>query len=154
MPRLSTCDELVVLLRRWERGDFPGYELRYGRRGVYANEYRIYAENPDMNFMPSPGTLERFRLGAAADDVRIDCGVREGDKITFHYDPMIFKVICHADDRSGAIAKMIATLADIAVDGVKTNIRFLMKALDHPAFRDGETHTRFIDQHKTCLLES
>jgi len=154
VTEMATGRDLVELQLRLAIGDLPPFEQRDVRHRGHAIECRIYAENPDMNFMPSPGTLERFLLGDAAEDVRIDCGVREGDKITFYYDPMIFKVICHADDRSGAIAKMIATLANFDVDGVKTNIRFLMKTLDHRAFRDGQTHTRFIDQHKMSLLES
>src|SRR5439155_857801 len=82
------------------RGDDLGFlDQAAVRASGHAIECRIYAENPDRNFLPSPGPLKRFRLPPADAELRIDTGVREGDQITFHYDPMIAKVIAHGDDR-------------------------------------------------------
>jgi 3-methylcrotonyl-CoA carboxylase alpha subunit len=116
-------------------------------------ECRLYAENPAMNFLPSPGQLKRFRLPPVRDGLRVDTGVREGDKITFHYDPMIAKIVSHGADRPQAIERMLAALATIEVDGVVTNAPFLRKVLDHPVFRAGDTHTGFVAEHGGALLK-
>ena len=78
-----------------------------------------------MNFLPSPGPLKRFQLPNADEGLRIDTGVREGDQITFHYDPMIAKIVSHGRDRNEAIARMLAALGGVQVEGVKTNAAFL-----------------------------
>jgi len=117
----------------------------------HAIECRIYAENPARNFMPSPGRLTRFALPAETDEVRIDSGFREGDEVTFHYDPMIAKVICHDATRDRAIDRMIRTLDAIAVEGPATNVRFLRATLGHPEFREGRVFTGFIDRFRSAL---
>ena len=123
------------------------------RRSGHAIECRLYAENPAMNFLPSPGTLKRFRLPPAEQGLRIDSGVREGDAITFHYDPMIAKLIAHAETREGAIEKMQACLEALEVEGVATNAAFLGRVLLHPAFRAGDVHTGFVAEHGGPLLK-
>jgi 3-methylcrotonyl-CoA carboxylase alpha subunit len=115
-------------------------------------EARVYAENPDRGFLPSTGTLSRLRLPAADASLRIDCGVREGDKVTHFYDPMIAKVIAHGADRPAAIERMLAALDAIEVEGVETNRAFLLRTIAHPAFRDGRVSTGFVDQHKPDLI--
>ena len=107
-----------------------------------------------MNFLPSPGPLKRFQLPKAAEGIRIDTGVREGDQITFHYDPMIAKLVSHGSDRNEAIARMLAALDELRVEGVTTNAAFLRWAIDHPAFRAGDTHTGFVTEHGTALTKA
>ena len=87
--------------------------------------------------MPSPGPLKRFTLPPAGEGLRIDTGVREGDQISFHYDPMIAKIVSQGQDRDAAIARMLSALGEVAVEGVATNAAFLGRLLDHPAFRAG-----------------
>jgi 3-methylcrotonyl-CoA carboxylase alpha subunit len=118
----------------------------------HAIECRLYAERPAKGFLPSTGTLERFRMPPGGDGLRIDCGVREGDRITHFYDPMIAKVIAHGADRGAAIDRMLEALAQVEIAGVETNLAFLRRTLDHPAFRAGEVTTGFVEQHKAALL--
>lgn len=118
----------------------------------HAIECRIYAERPAKNFLPSTGLLTGFRLPPGDASLRIDCGVREGDRITHFYDPMIAKLIVHGGDRDEAIARMLAALGQVEIVGVETNVAFLRRTIDHPAFRAGQVLAGFIDQHKPELL--
>ena len=115
-------------------------------------ECRLYAERPAKGFLPSTGTLSRLRLPAADASLRIDSGVREGDKVTHFYDPMIAKVIAHGADRPAAIERVLAALDVIEVEGLETNLTFLLRTIAHPAFRDGRVSTGFVDQHKADLI--
>ena len=117
----------------------------------HAIECRVYAENPAKNFMPSPGTLNTFEPPAEGDGVRVDTGVRGGDQITIHYDPLVAKVVAHGASRDAAADKMLAALADFRVEGVATNISFLARAMAHPAFRAGRTRTGFVTEHGSDL---
>jgi 3-methylcrotonyl-CoA carboxylase alpha subunit len=150
VTEMTTGLDLVGLQIRLARGgDLSFLTQAEVRQDGHSIECRLYAENPAMNFIPSPGPLKRFRLPPAGDGLRIDTGVREGDQISFHYDPMIAKIVSHARDRDGAIARMLAALAEVEVEGVATNAGFLRRALDHPAFRAGDVHTGFAAELKT-----
>ena len=147
---VTRCD-LVGMQIQLARGELaPAPEGNIRSRG-HAIECRIYAENPQLNFVPSPGRLSVYEIPTKP-GVRIDTGVRAGDEITFHFDPMIAKVICHAEDRQSAIDRMRATLADIRIEGVMTNLAFLGRTVSHPAFRAGDVHTGFVEEHKGQLL--
>jgi 3-methylcrotonyl-CoA carboxylase alpha subunit len=115
-------------------------------------ECRVYAERPAKGFLPAPGVLSRFDLPACGSQIRIDTGLRSGDRITHHYDPMIAKVIVHQTDRDAAIDHMLETLAEISVEGVETNLSFLKRTVGHGAFRAGQVHTGFIERHSADLL--
>ena len=123
------------------------------RLRVHSIECRLYAENPALNFLPSPGTLKRFRPPPAERGLRIDSGVREGDAITFHYDPMIAKLIAWGEGRDAAIERLRACLSALEVEGVATNAAFLNRTLGHPAFRAGDVHTGFVAEHGEALLK-
>jgi 3-methylcrotonyl-CoA carboxylase alpha subunit len=118
----------------------------------HAIECRIYAENPARHFMPSPGTLERFRLPSASAEVRIDSGYREGDRVTHFYDPLIAKVICHGSDRAQAIECMVEALTRTDIAGIATNVAFLRSTVGHPRFREGDVSTAFIDDCRRELI--
>ncbi|RYF32341.1 MAG: biotin carboxylase, partial [Comamonadaceae bacterium] len=105
----------------------------------HAIEARIYAEDP-VRFFPSPGLLERFVL-PSGEGIRVETGYAEGARITPNYDPMIAKVIAHADDRAGAIARLMKALKATDIAGVKTNIPFLLRVLGNDAFAAGRVHT-------------
>ncbi|PWG65821.1 acetyl-CoA carboxylase biotin carboxylase subunit [Spiribacter halobius] len=124
------------------------------RHAGHAIECRLYAENPDKRFMPSPGRLERFVMPTESDGVRVDCGVREGDEITFYYDPMIAKLICHADSREAAVERMLEALGEVTIQGVRSNVEFLMKSLGHPDFRAGRVSTGFVETHLAELTNA
>jgi 3-methylcrotonyl-CoA carboxylase alpha subunit len=154
VTEMTTGLDLVGLQIRLARGDdLSSLTQDAIRPQGHSLECRLYAENPAMNFLPSPGPLKRFQLPKAADGIRIDTGVREGEQITFHYDPMIAKVATHGRDRGEAIARMLSALGDIQVEGVTTNAAFLRRVIDHPAFRAGDTHTGFVTEHGASLLK-
>jgi len=110
-----------------------------------AIECRIYAEDPDNNFFPSPGTIVRLRQPSGP-GVRDDGGVYEGWTVPIEYDPLISKLVCWGATRQEAIARMLRALREYQVDGIKSNISFFMHLLRHPDFEKGDFDTSFIDR--------
>jgi len=110
-------------------------------------ECRVYAEDPDRNFMPSTGRLSHYQPPTESDSVRVDTGVLAGSDISMFYDPMIAKLVTWGPDRASATAAMRTALDNYVIRGVQHNIPFLTALLDHPDFMSGEIHTGFIDQH-------
>jgi len=119
----------------------------------HAIECRIYAEDTDNNFMPSPGVIKHITepLGLG---VRHDGYVYEGYEIPIYYDPLISKLVVWAKTREEAINRMKRALYAYKITGVKTTIKFLEKIMDVPAFRKGKYNTHFVDDHKKLLLET
>ncbi|ATJ82405.1 acetyl-CoA carboxylase biotin carboxylase subunit [Halomonas beimenensis] len=120
-------------------------------------EARLYAEDPEQDFLPATGTLTRFGMDLAGagldpDRVRLDSGVETGDAVSMHYDPMLAKLIVHADDRTQALATLNRALAALDVRGVVTNRAFLQRLATHPAFRDANLDTRFIERNEATLF--
>ena len=115
-------------------------------------EARHYAEHPQRDFLPQTGRLVRLRPPAENAHVRVDTGVREGDSVTVHYDPMIAKLIVWDETRDAALRRLHRALADYQVVGVTTNVAFLTAIAGHPAFKDGEIDTGFIERHRDDLL--
>ncbi|MBX6320899.1 MAG: acetyl-CoA carboxylase biotin carboxylase subunit [Rhodospirillaceae bacterium] len=152
VTEMITGLDLVALQIRLARGEALE-ELTQERiaRSGHALECRIYAENPARNFLPSPGPLKAF-APPAGEGIRVDAGVREGDQVSVHYDPMIAKLIAHGPTRAAAVERMSAALGAFRVEGIATNIAFLKRVIDSPAFRAGDTHTGFIDAHGPALL--
>jgi 3-methylcrotonyl-CoA carboxylase alpha subunit len=120
----------------------------------HAFEARIYAENPQRDFMPGSGRLVAMRAPAESEHVRVDTGVREGDLVSVHYDPMIAKLVVWDRDRRAALARMRTALAEFHVAGLATNIEFLKRLCDCDAFASGadSIETHFIEQHRDELL--
>jgi 3-methylcrotonyl-CoA carboxylase alpha subunit len=120
-------------------------------------EARLYAEDPEQDFLPATGTLTRFAMdlkGAGLDprQVRLDSGVETGDVVSMHYDPMLAKLIVHGDDRDQALSTLNRALAALDVQGVVTNRAFLQRLATHPAFRNAELDTRFIEKNEATLF--
>jgi len=109
------------------------------RRG-HGIECRINAEDPAKNFMPNPGTITRWDEPGGP-HVRLDSGVAAGSVVSFHYDPLLAKLIVWGGDRPLAIRRMQRALAEFKVEGVKTTIPFHRAALAHPAFVSGNYNT-------------
>ncbi|MBT6094274.1 MAG: acetyl-CoA carboxylase biotin carboxylase subunit [Rhodospirillaceae bacterium] len=109
-----------------------------------AIECRIYAERPEKNFLPSPGQITRVKLPQISDTLRIDTGIREGDKITPYYDPMISKLITMGVDRQAAIEAMSAALDEFEIEGPSTNVDFLRSVFRDPNFRAAPPTTGYI----------
>ncbi len=111
----------------------------------HALECRLYAEDPAAGFVPATGRLARLRLPVWP-GVRVDAGVREGDEVGVRYDPLLAKVIAHAEDRDACIERMTAALAETSVLGVQTNLGFLRWLLDQPGFRAGAAGIDFVER--------
>jgi len=118
----------------------------------HAIEVRIYAEDPLRDFLPSTGILQHLRTPPENAHVRIDTGVREGDEVSIHYDPMIAKLIVWDTDRSGALRRLTEALAGYQVVGVTTNVEFLASLVRHPAFAEADLDTGFIERHRSVLF--
>jgi len=117
----------------------------------HAIECRIYAEDAHNQFLPAIGTVQIF-VPPDGNGVRVDSGIQSGDEITIHYDPMIAKLIVHDRDREAAIRRMLAALRQTVILGTTTNLDFLMAIIDHPTFRAGNVHTRYVDENLADLL--
>ncbi|MEX6504297.1 acetyl/propionyl/methylcrotonyl-CoA carboxylase subunit alpha [Pseudomonas zhanjiangensis] len=118
----------------------------------HAIEVRLYAEDPDNDFLPSTGTLALYREAGAGPGRRVDSGVAEDDQVSPFYDPMLGKLIAWGDNREEARLRLLAMLEETAVGGVKTNLAFLRRVLAHPAFAEAELDTGFIPRHEAQLL--
>src|ERR1700759_696278 len=117
----------------------------------HAVEARVYAENPNQNFMPSVGRIKTWRTPAAADGLRIDAGYRAGDTVSPYYDAMLAKVIAWAPTRASAIDKLNRALEDTDVRGIVTNIPFLSALVTHPKVRANKIDTGFIERELKTL---
>jgi acetyl-CoA carboxylase biotin carboxylase subunit len=110
-----------------------------------AIECRIYAEDPDNNFFPSPGKIVRLRTPSGP-GIRDDSGVYEGWTVPIDYDPMISKLVAWAPSRPEAIARMQRALREYQVEGIKSNVRFFSEILQHKDLLAGDFDTGFIDR--------
>ncbi|MBT8445857.1 MAG: ATP-grasp domain-containing protein, partial [Gammaproteobacteria bacterium] len=111
----------------------------------HAIEVRLYAEDPDQQFMPQTGRILRWRP-AVSEGVRIDHGLREGRRVTPHYDPMLAKVIAHGEDREQARLRLLRAVEDTVLFGVTSNKHFLAEVLADPVFASGEANTAFLEE--------
>ena len=128
-------------------------EERIRQRG-HAIEARIYAENPDMGFIPDSGKLLHLRApNLAPESVRVDAGFVEGDEVSSYYDPMIAKLIVRGESRVEALQKLRTALESYEIAGPVTNIEFLKKMCVSPAFVAGEVETGYISKHHDELFQ-
>ncbi|XP_014072248.2 methylcrotonoyl-CoA carboxylase subunit alpha, mitochondrial [Salmo salar] len=115
-------------------------------------EARIYAEDPNNDFLPGAGPLLHLSTPLADECTRIETGVREGDEVSAHYDPMIAKLVVWGEDRSAALRKLRYCLRQYNIVGLNTNIDFLLSLSGHPEFEAGNVTTSFIPQHYEQLF--
>jgi acetyl-CoA carboxylase biotin carboxylase subunit len=138
--------DIVKAMIRAAAGEPLGIRQQDLRINGHAIEARIYAEDPDQNFAPSPGEILVYRP-ADGIGVRVDSGVYQGATVTVHYDPMVAKLIVWGVDRSEAIDRLRRALSEFVVKGIKTSIPFHQRVMRHPIFLSGRYDTTFIDQH-------
>jgi acetyl-CoA carboxylase biotin carboxylase subunit len=138
--------DLVQAQIRIAAGEKLGVEQEALRPRGHAIECRVYAEDPARQFLPSPARIA-VHVEPRGPGVRVDSGIRADYEVPLHYDPMLAKVSVWAGDREAARRRMIAALADYVILGPTTNLPFLADVLRHPAFAEGRTHTRFVDEH-------
>ncbi len=112
----------------------------------HAVEIRVYAEDPANNFLPDIGTLQTY-VRPQGHGIRVDDGFEEGMTIPFYYDPMIAKLICHAETREAAIEKTIRAIHDYQITGLETTLGFCEFVMKHEAFRSGNFDTKFVETY-------
>ncbi len=149
VTELVTGLDLVREMVRVANGEALGFE-HVTRRGA-AIEVRLYAEDPDSGFLPSPGKISLLRP-ASGPFVRDDSGVFEGAQVSPSYDPLLAKLAVWGEDRSAALARMGRALADYAIGGIRNNLAFLARVIAHPDFVRGVYDIDFVAQKLSELL--
>ncbi len=149
VTELITGLDLVEQMIRVAAGEKLAFTQADIKRSGWAMECRINAEDPFRNFLPSTGRLIKYQPPAEqppglATEVRVDTGVFEGGEISMYYDPMIAKLIVHAANRDGAIARMRDALNAFVIRGVSSNIAFQAALLQNPRFISGNFNTGLI----------
>jgi propionyl-CoA carboxylase alpha chain len=148
VTELVTGIDLVEQMIRVAAGEKLKFKQSDIKLNGWAVESRIYAEDPYRNFAPSIGRLVRYRPPAEGErnsvTVRNDTGVAEGGEISLYYDPMIAKLVTHADTRSKAIDAQADALDAFTIEGIRHNIPFLAAIMQHPRWRSGKLSTAFI----------
>jgi acetyl-CoA carboxylase biotin carboxylase subunit len=145
ITEMVTGQDLVRWQIRLARGERLDLDPERALTAVgHAVECRIYAEDPDNNFLPSPGRIQKLRVPSGP-GVRDDGGTAAGLDVPIFYDPMISKLVAWAEDRPSALARMRRALAEYLVVGVKTTVPFFLWLFDQPEFLDGRFHTKYLD---------
>lgn len=119
----------------------------------HAFEARVYAEDPNNDFLPATGKISYMGLPQLSNNVRVDSGIISGDSVSIYYDPMIAKLIVWDKDRASALARLRGALADFHVAGLTTNIEFLHQLASNDAFNDADIDTHFLDKHGEELCD-
>ena len=118
----------------------------------HAFEARVYAEDPDNDFLPATGTLDFLQPPEESTHVRVDTGVRQGDEISVYYDPMIAKLIVWDESRERALQRLATALAEYRISGTVTNLDFLYNLTTSRPFVEAELDTGFIDKHSHLIF--
>jgi acetyl-CoA carboxylase biotin carboxylase subunit len=153
VTEMITGKDLVkeqIRVARGEKLSFTQEELSISGHAI---EIRVYAEDPENNFLPDIGKLQVYRL-PQGNGVRVDGGFEEGMDIPIYYDPMLSKLIVHAANREEAMRGMVRAIDDYTISGVKNTLRFCRFVMEHPAFVSGNFDTNFIrDHYKPEMLQ-
>ena len=128
----------------------PWTQEAIAQRG-HAIECRVYAEAPETDFLPQAGPLALYREPAGP-GIRVDSGVVEGDEIGVNYDPLIAKVIAHAETRDAALTRARTALECFPILGIRTNVPFLSRLLRDSRVQSGRIDTSFVDRHHQELV--
>ena len=151
VTEMVTSIDLVEQQIRVASGEALAPEILSPTRAGHSIEARVYAEDPAKKFIPQPGHLAKVVWPATDADLRVETGVTEGMDVTPFYDPLIAKIVAHGPTRAAAIARLDRALADTTIDLVgpagpsRTNLAFLRKILEAPAFGAGTYDTGFAE---------
>ncbi len=152
VTEMITGQDLVEWQLRVAAGEpLPCRQADLAIRG-HAIEVRIYAEDPERDFLPATGILRHLATPAESPYLRLESGVRAGDEVGIHYDPMLAKLIVWDEDRTGAFRRLRTALAGYEVVGLATNLELLAAIAAHPAFAADALDTGFIERHRAELL--
>jgi acetyl/propionyl-CoA carboxylase alpha subunit len=141
---VTGIDLVLAQLRIADGEPLPWRQEQLTQRG-HAIECRIYAEDPANGFLPQAGPLLVYREPGGP-GVRVDAGVREGDRVGVSYDPLLAKLVVSGESRGEALARTLAALRAYPILGIRTNVAFLVRLLEHDAFRSGSLHTGLVDE--------
>lgn len=152
VTEMITKQDLVAWQLRVASGEpLPLNQQQLSMTG-HAFEARIYAEDPDNDFLPATGRLNYLQPPLETEHVRVDTGVRQGDDVSIFYDPMIAKLIVWDENRDKALQRLKKALTEYRINGVITNIDFLYNLATSSAFKAAELDTGFIEKHKDELF--
>ncbi|TAN56964.1 MAG: acetyl/propionyl/methylcrotonyl-CoA carboxylase subunit alpha [Rhodospirillales bacterium] len=151
VTEMITGLDLVAWQLRVARGEALPLSQEQLRLNGHAFETRLYAEDPARDFLPATGRLIHFKPPAESAHVRVDSGVRAGDEIGIHYDPMLAKLIVWDEYRDLALARLRKALGDFEVAGLTTNLEFLAQVAAHPGFAQGGVDTGFLEREQGLL---
>jgi acetyl-CoA carboxylase biotin carboxylase subunit len=146
VTELITGKDLVKEQIRVAKGEVLSFRQEDLTINGHALEIRVYAEDPATNFLPDIGKLIVYKL-PHGNGVRVDGGFEEGMDIPIYYDPMLSKLIVHAENRQAAIDKMVRAIDDYQIAGVETTLSFCRFALQHEAFVSGRFDTNFVNHY-------
>jgi len=144
VTEMVTGEDLVKLQIRIAQGERLPFRQEDLRQRGHAIECRVYAEDPDQGFLPSPGRILALRAPGGP-GVRDDSGVYEGWEVPVHYDPLISKLVTCGYSRRDALLRMRRAVSEYKVLGIKTTLPFFARVLHHPAFVAGDVDTSFVD---------
>ncbi|QAU25281.1 acetyl/propionyl/methylcrotonyl-CoA carboxylase subunit alpha [Dyella sp. M7H15-1] len=151
-----TEETLGLDLVEWQLRVAAGETLPLRQDQIHAHghaiEVRLYAEDPEQNFLPGSGKLRTLKLPSPSRHVRLDGGVIEGDTVTIFYDPMIAKLIVYDTDRTQALRRLREALTECDIVGPKSNIAFLERLARHPMVIEGRIDTGYLDRHLSEFL--
>lgn len=135
--------QLQIKIAQGEKIPFKQEDLSINGHAI---EIRVYAEDPANNFLPDIGTLQTYSR-PQGHGIRVDDGFEQGMAIPFYYDPMIAKMICHAENREAAIKKTIRAIDDYEITGIETTLGFCRFVMEHDAFTSGDFDTKFVEKY-------
>jgi propionyl-CoA carboxylase alpha chain/3-methylcrotonyl-CoA carboxylase alpha subunit/acetyl-CoA/propionyl-CoA carboxylase biotin carboxyl carrier protein len=150
VTEMVTGIDLIEMQIRVAQGDPLPFNQDQIQTSGHAIELRIYAEDPQNDFLPTTGQLLSYSTPVGS-NVRVDDGFIEGMTVTSAFDPMLAKLIVHGKTRHDAIDQACRAIADTRILGITTNIDFLSRIIAHPAFAAGQIHTGFITRYRGDL---
>jgi 3-methylcrotonyl-CoA carboxylase alpha subunit len=153
VTEMITGQDLVEWQFRVAAGETLPLQQQHIKINGHAFEARIYAEDPDNDFLPATGHLNFVQTPIENKHIRIDTGVRQGDDISVYYDPMIAKLIAWGTDRKQALQRLKQALKQYHIVGVTTNLRFLYNLADATPFAQAQVDTSFIDKNASLLFK-
>jgi acetyl-CoA carboxylase biotin carboxylase subunit len=145
VTELVTGIDIVAEQLRIAAGEPLKFRQQDIRMRGWALECRVYAEDPENNFFPSPGTIRRL-LEPHGPWIRVDSGVYQGWDVPIHYDPLIAKLVAQGADRGEAIVRMRRALTEYRVEGIRTTLPFFAELMSDADFAAGNLYTGFIDE--------
>src|SRR5437016_9253734 len=151
VTEMTTGLDLVREQVRIASGEKLSYAQADLRQTGHSIECRVYAEVPEEDFRPSTGTIEVYEPPVGP-GIRLDSGVARGSSVSYHFDPMLAKLVVWAPSRAAAIERMQRALDDFVLLGVRTNIEFLHRIISTDDFASGKFDTGFLDRHRELFV--